>query len=74
MSQDHFWGSISRDVSVQDRASQLQATTDTEQCLTSRGNHLVKSTSQEKISALSLVFATLEIEYAKQFRKETWLR
>ena len=30
-------------------------------------NHLMKSTSLEKLRALSLVSATLEIEYATQF-------
>ena len=31
------------------------------------GNHLKNSNPQEKLRALSQVFATLEIEYAKQF-------
>ena len=35
------------------------------------GNHLVNSTSLEKLTTLSLVSATLEIEYALEFYENT---
>ena len=38
-----------------------------------KGNHLIKSTSTEKLRALSLVSATLEIEYATQLDSQLGL-
>ena len=36
-----------------------------------RGNHVIKSTSLENLRALSLVSATLEVEYPTQYVKNS---